>query len=89
MGLDVAQVSLDYLDRPRGAAYDFAHKLVDSCDAFGDDRAFGWFEREQLLDLANEYATDISLAEDGHGELLGWIASLPFDDEGYIHLGFV
>ncbi len=46
MGLDVAQVTMNYLERPEGAAYDFAYSLVDDCAATGEGHAFGWFLKE-------------------------------------------
>ena len=73
MGLDVARVSMEYLDRPSGAAYNFAYELMDDCEATGQGHAFGWFLKEQLQERAREYAESRSLGQDGQRNINDWI----------------
>ena len=88
MGLDVTRVSMEYLARPSGAAYDFAYALVDDCEVTGDGHAFGWFLREQLEERARQYVRSRSIDRAGQQSIDDWIGSLPYDSTDYIVLGF-
>ena len=91
MGLDMAAVTTQSLDRPDGAAYDFAWHLASECETSGEGNAFGWFIRSQLHRLAADYiqsSNELDINWEGQNEILDWIESLPFEKSGYISLHF-
>ena len=85
--MEVAVVSLNYLERPPGVAYDFVFTLVDSCDGFGDGRAFGRFLKDDVLQLVEEYVEDNSMDSAARQQILTWVNGLPFED-GFVSLSF-
>ena len=88
MGLDVAQVTMNYLERPEGAAYDFAYDLVEECATSGEGHAFGWFMKEQLRQLASQYIDSRAIDVAGQRRIDDWLESLPYDETEYVVLGF-
>ena len=91
MGLDVAKVTLELLDRPEGTAYEFARHLALECGTAGEGNAFGFFLRSQIHRLAADYIEcDEEIEHDwrAHNEILDWVESLPYDESGYVSLNF-
>ena len=91
MGLDIARVSTEFLDRPDGAAYAFAWHVAAQCEISGEGNSFGSFIRSQLHRIAADYiqsSEQLELDWNGQNGILNWIESLPFDGSGYIDLHF-
>ncbi len=85
MGMDVGKVSIEYLDRPQGLAYEFIKELACEASCVGDGNAFGFYLRSDMERKAKEFAKGNELAEQ---ILMDWIASLPWGEDGYLTLTF-
>lgn len=88
MGLDVATVTMRFLDRPSGAAYDFAYMLADESPVWGAGNAFGFYLKNELQQAATAYIEQERISPIGQREIFDWIESLPFRAEDYIALHF-
>ncbi len=88
MGMDVGKVSIEYLDRPQGAAYEFIKELACEASCVGDGNAFGFYLRADMEARANEFASRQQAAEEEAKELMAWVSSLPWDENGYLTLTF-
>ena len=85
MGMDVGKVSIENLPRPQGLAYEFINELACEASCAGDGNAFGFYLRDEMEGRAKEFAKSNELAEQ---ILRDWIASLPWDEDGYLVLNF-
>jgi len=58
MGFDVGKVTIEYLPRPRGMAYEFIKQLACEASCVGEGNAFGFYLRDEMEERAKEFATD-------------------------------
>ena len=96
MALDVGVVTIDYsAARPSGAAGRYAHTLIDYEDIEGSywkvEAAWNTFlelERNAIVSHARGYVEANSLTEPEAAEVMGWVNSLPWEDNRVmLHLG--
>jgi hypothetical protein len=85
MGFDVGKVEIEYLPRPQELAYEFVKELADEASCVGEGNAFGFYLRGEMEARAKEFAKGNELAE---AVLMDWIATLPWDEDGYLTLTF-
>ena len=85
MGFDLGRVSIEYLPRPEGLAYEFAVQLACEASCVDDGNAFGFYLRSEMEERAKEFAKENPLAED---ILMDWVASLPWGEDNYLTLTF-
>jgi hypothetical protein len=85
MGFDVGKVTIEYLPRPAGLAYEFITELAGEASCVGDGNAFGFYLRSEMEERAKEFAKGNVLAEE---ILKDWIATLPWDENNYLVLTF-
>ncbi len=83
MGLDIGIISINYLERPRGRAYEFAWELAVEASAFGYMHGEGnnWeaFTQRQVLHMLDDFAERQKLDASAKAEILAWVKSLPWD----------
>lgn len=85
MGFDVGRVTIEYLPRPRGRAYKLVQELAAEAACHGEGNAFGFYQGDELEDTARDFAGGDPSAE---AEILQWVRSLPWDEQGYLVLTF-
>lgn len=88
IGFDVGAVSIRYLERPHGAAYDFIQHLAANATCWGEGNAFGFYLKEEM---AREAETCVAQEKGGPGqlaEIVAWMETLPWDEAGYLALTF-
>ena len=85
MGFDVGKVTIEYLPHPAGIAKKFAYQLACEASCAGDGNAFASYLRNEMEKRAKRFANNNPLAEQ---LLIDWIASLPWDEDGYLMLNF-
>lgn len=88
IGFDVGAVSIQYLDRPHGAAYDFIQHLASKAVCWSEGTAFGFYLKEEM---AQEAETFVAQEKGTPGQLAAikaWMDTLPWDDGGYLVLTF-
>ena len=82
MGLDVGIISVRYLERPHGRAYEFAWELVVEASAFGymygEGNNWGAFTQRQVLHMLDDFAERQSLDSTTKSEILEWVRALPW-----------
>ena len=94
MGLDVGAVQIDYLDRPRGAAYRFAWHLAGEWDdeaweVSSGVNLFVEYDCDRLLNRAYEYVVSERLASDEAHQVMRWVRSLPWQGRTImLHMGW-
>ena len=83
MGLDIGIISINYLERPRGNAYQFAWELAVEASAYGymhgDGNNWGAFTQRHVLRMLDEFAEKQTLDASAKAEILAWVRSLPWD----------
>ena len=81
MGLDIGIISVSYLPRPSGVAYEFACELAEletsAGYGWGEGHSWGWIEREEVSALAESFARERGLAAPERASVRAWVASLP------------
>ncbi len=81
MGLDIGIISIRYLERPQGVAYEFAWELAAEASVngymYGEGNNWGAFTQRQVLGMLDRFAEREAL--DATGEVLAWVQSLPWD----------
>ena len=85
MGIDVGQVTIEYLPRPQGVVYEFIGELAGEAGCGGHGNSFGFYQHSDLEERAKEFARGNVLAEES---LKDWIATLPWDENNYLVLTF-
>ncbi len=84
MGLDIGIISIKYLERPGGRAYDFAWELAIEASAngymYGEGNNWGAFTQRQVLQMLDDFAETQRLDASAKAEILAWVRSLPWDD---------
>ena len=85
MGLDIGIISIRYLERPLGVAYEFAWELAAEANAFaymgGPGNSYGPFNRGQLSRMLQSFAQQRSLTQEQISEIQSWIDSLPWNGD--------
>jgi len=82
---DVGKVTIEYLPRPEGLAYEFMRQLASEASCGGDGNAFDFYFRSEMEERAKEFTEDNVLGEE---ILKDWIATLPWDEKGCLVLHF-
>ena len=84
MGLDIGIISITYLDRPLGRAYDFAQELAQQTiwDGYmsGNGNSWGPFTRDGVMKRLEEFSIEHSLSTQEQAEVREWVESLPWND---------
>ena len=94
MGLDVGVVSINYLDRPSEAAYNFAwHLMHTSLDADWSVsegvNAFVEYTRDTMSSQMEKYLSSVKLAPYEKDAVRAWVKELPWrGDVIMLHLSF-
>ncbi|RJO61951.1 MAG: hypothetical protein C4542_05210 [Dehalococcoidia bacterium] len=89
MGLDIGKVSIEYLPRPSSkAANEFAQWLAEEADCTGDENSFGFFLKDKVLGMVEEYGQDEELSQKDIKKITRWVESLPWDEDGCLTLYF-
>ena len=92
MGLDIGIIRVEYLDRPSGAAYDFACELAEQETSagygWGEGHSWGWLERERVSALAERFAAERGLSATERAAVRAWVASLPWGAAGAVEVHF-
>ena len=82
MGLDVGTLTVQYLQRPMGVAYEFAWELAEAAseDHFVSGGGGRWapFSQRAMVELLDEFTGRRRLVGAQRDELESWIASLPW-----------
>lgn len=83
MGLDIGIISIRYLERPGGVAYEFQWELAAEASAngymYGEGNNWGAFTQRQVLEMLDRFAEREALESDATAEVLAWVQSLPWD----------
>jgi hypothetical protein len=83
MGLDIGIISINYLERPTGIAYDFAWEMAEEASAHGYMHGEGnnWaaFTQRRVLRLLDRFVRSHGLSDSDKAEILTWLQSLPWD----------
>ncbi len=83
MGLDIGIITIQYLERPRGMAYEFAWELAVEASVggymHGEGNNWGAFTQRQVLEMLEEFAETRRLDASAKREVLAWVESLPWD----------
>lgn len=83
MGLDIGIISVTYLERPHGNAYEFAWELASEASAYGymagEGNNWSAFTQRQVLQMLDEFAERKNLAATEKAQVLDWVRSLPWD----------
>ena len=83
MGLDIGIISITYLDRPEGIAYEFAWEMAEEASVngymCGQGNNWGAFTQRQVLHMLDEFVQRRRLDSSAKAEILTWLRSLPWD----------
>ena len=94
MGLGVGVVQIDYLDRPRGAAYRFAWHLDgewddDSWEVSSGENVFAEFDYDRLANRAYRFIVSEGLAFAEAHQVVRWVRGLPWRGRTImLHMGW-
>ncbi|MFQ5814453.1 MAG: hypothetical protein ACE5I2_14845 [Anaerolineae bacterium] len=85
MGLDIGIISIRYLERPQGRAYEFAWELAEEASVHGymhgEGNSWGAFSKEQVRSMLDDFAGHHHLSQDAKAQVWAWAESLPWDGE--------
>lgn len=85
MGLDIGIISIVYLERPQGRAYEFAWELATEANVSGymggEGNSWGPFTKTQIRRMLRRFAKEEALSRDEEREIWAWVESLPWDGE--------
>jgi hypothetical protein len=83
MGLDIGIISISYLERPQGEAYEFAWALAIEASGsgymYGEGNNWAPFTQRRVLRMLDEFAERNGLDQSGRTQILQWLQSLPWD----------
>ncbi|MBM3948100.1 MAG: hypothetical protein FJ312_02440 [SAR202 cluster bacterium] len=83
MGLDIGIISIRYLDRPDGWAYEFAKELALEARVngymAGEETTGGAFTQPQALRMLARFAGEKHLDDVDKADVLDWVEPLPWD----------
>ena len=92
MGLDIGIISIQYLDRPRGNAYNFALEMAVEASVHGYMRGegnnWGYFSKDEVRGLLDVFAVSQGLRQEEKVGVWGWVESLPWLPGDFIELHF-
>ncbi len=93
MGLDVGIITIQYLERPHGVAYEFAWELAYEASAngymAGEGNNWGTFTQRQVLRMLDDFAEREGLGSTAKSDILAWVRSLPWDWWNDYHGGII
>ena len=85
MGLDIGIISIEYLERPRGIAYEFAWELAVEASVggymYGEGNNWGALSKGQVSGLIDTFAQQKALTREQTTEIRSWVESLPWDGD--------
>lgn len=85
MGLDIGIISIQYLDRPDGHAYDFAWRLAEEANVNGymggESNSWGGFEKEHVRQMLEDFAEARDWTDREESEVWAWVESLPWEGD--------
>lgn len=83
MGLDIGIISINYLERPQGIAYEFAWELAQEASIggymYGEGNNWSAFTQRKVLIMLDQFVVDKRLDSAAKGEILQWLRLLPWD----------
>ncbi|MBI4298929.1 MAG: hypothetical protein HY666_04125 [Chloroflexi bacterium] len=83
MGLDIGIITIQYLERPTGHAYEFAKEMAWGPNVYYYMQGVGnnWcaFTQRQVLQMLEDFTQEKGLDSPAKTEILEWIRSLPWD----------
>ncbi|GEM_PF-1653285 len=83
MGLDIGIISITYLPRPDGIAYDFAWQMAEAASVsgymHGEGNNWAAFTQRQVLEMLEDFANRRNLPDLVKSDILAWLRSLPWD----------
>ena len=94
MGLDIGAVQIDYLERPREAAYRFAWHLAGESDdeaweVSSGENVFVEYDYEHLANRAYQYIVLEGLSSVEAHQVMRWVRSLPWRGRTImLHMGW-
>ena len=94
MGLDVGVVSINYLDQPHGATYDFLWYLNVNAEVAewltgSEGSTFIEITRETMDEQVRRFQSENKLSQNASERISRWIASLPWKgDVIMLHFGW-
>ncbi len=88
MGFDVGAVNIEYLERPKGAAYEFIKHLAGNASCVGEGNAFTFYLRSEMETEAAEFLSSMNAGKEQMVEIEEWMKKLPWDDDGCLALTF-
>ncbi|MCL0060669.1 hypothetical protein M1O12_03155 [Dehalococcoidia bacterium] len=89
MGLDISTFTTSPIEEPESlAAYEFAQVLAEKCECIGEGQAFGWFSKDEVMGMLDDFAMSERLTHRLKGQVRDWINSLPWDEHDCIRLYF-
>lgn len=85
MGLDIGIISIRYLSRPMGRAYDFAQELAlqSLWDGYMSGQGNSWapFTRDGVMAHLETFSTKHGLSSQEQTEVREWVESLPWEGD--------
>ena len=85
MALDIGIISVTYLDRPLGRAYDFAMKMAQDAvwDGYmrGVGNSWGAFTKDEVIEQLEEFSLEHGLSVQERTGVMDWVESLPWDGD--------
>lgn len=85
MGLDIGIISIRYLDRPSGRAYDFAWELAEHASVhgymWGEGNNWGPFQKDEVRQMLDQFAAREGLTPEEKAQVWAWVESLPWEDD--------
>jgi len=85
MGIGISIFTTKAIETPDR---EFAFRLSEECQCVGEGNAFGWFSKEEILDILDTYATSKQLSEAEKSEIQSWVKNLPWNGWNCISLSF-
>lgn len=86
MGLDVGVISIRYLERPSGHAYEFAWEMAVEASGSGymsgEGNNWGYFERDDVRELLDGFSAREKLSAEERESVWAWVESLPWKGDG-------
>ncbi len=83
MGLDIGIITIEYLKRPSGIAYEFAQEMAVEASVngymAGADNNWAPFTQRQVLNMLGKFVKNRGLSRSERRKVLRWIRSLPWE----------
>lgn len=73
---------------PYETIYEFAQDLIEECECIGEGQAFGWFRKNEIWRILNDFAMSEGLTDKMTDQIQDWVDGLPWDKHDCIQLYF-